>query len=560
VIAAVMGLMIQLIFGLLMLSAVAPMSMSEERQRGSLDLLAATTLSTPSIVIGKWLGALRPVALLAVAPTVLAFALAAADKPPEPVPAGLPPQYYLEASGAVLFVAAFLLVATILVHGALIASVGLALAVWMKRQGRAIAFSVGFAVLIGAGWPILIEVSRMGPGGEGIASLSPVMTAGNLVGNLGGRRRDGLDMNWWAAFWDLECLVLALGLLWLTVRTFDGCFGRMPERPRRATVLSDVIGVLAALLGAGGVFAVIARWTRRAGGWVETQGEGIGVCIFLAVIGFGLASALAASSMSRKGAGPAATPEPGPWVLDRRTAARRWWEAARLVLLLAIGPALVALAIATTPTPFQVVRKETPLPGGGWVVIDTDRWGDTNVTTTDGNGVATTIRAATAEEIAEAGVAPPAQTRGTMLKLAAVATATVLAHGLALVSLGAALGIAIRRRRLAIAASAGLVLFATVGWPIVYRVVQGSADTYEWGMTLESLLAAYVDLLWRMNTPEPAAAAVWWALYWDGILILVAAIACGLAVRTLDRRARGAISDAEALLQPAVGESGSASI
>jgi ABC-type transport system involved in multi-copper enzyme maturation permease subunit len=569
-IAAVMGLLIQLIFGLLMLSAVAPMSMSEERQRGSLNLLAATTLSTPMIVIGKWLGALRPVALLAVSPAVLGFALAAADKPPGPVPVGLPPRYDLETSGAVLFVEAGLLVATILVHGALIASVGLALATWMKRQGRAIAFSVALAVLVGAGWPILIQGGLWDPGEQGLASLSPVMAAGNLIGNLGGRLRDGLDVNWWAAFWDVECLVLALGLLWLTVRTFDGCFGRIPERPRRATVLSDVIVVLAALLGAGGLFAMIVQWTWRPAGYRSAQIEGIRVCIFLAVIGFGLASALAASSMSRKGAGPAATPEPGPWVLDRRMAARRWWEAARLVLLLAIGPTLVALAIATTPTPFQVVRKETPLPGGGWVVIDTDRWGDTNVTTTDERGVATTIRAATAEEIAKAGVAPPAQTRGTMLILAAVAIATVLAHGLAFVSLGAALGIAIRRRRLAIAASAGVVLFATVGWPILFdtvgwpilhNVFRVGPEMVQWAMAQESLLAAYVDILfWRMNAPEPAAAAAWGALRWDGILILVAAIACGRAVRMLDRRSRGAISDAEALLHPAVGKSGSASI
>ena len=42
-------------------------------------------------------------------------------------------------------------------------------------------------------------------------------------------------------------LVLAVGLLWLSVRTFDGCFGRIPERPGRAPVLSDVVVVLAGL-------------------------------------------------------------------------------------------------------------------------------------------------------------------------------------------------------------------------------------------------------------------------------------------------------------------------
>src|SRR5262249_15230529 len=73
------GLMLQVIFGLLILSASAPTSMAEERQRGSLDLLAATTLSTPTIVVGKWLGALRPVVLLAIAPALLGFAMATAS-------------------------------------------------------------------------------------------------------------------------------------------------------------------------------------------------------------------------------------------------------------------------------------------------------------------------------------------------------------------------------------------------------------------------------------------------------------------------------------------------
>ncbi len=90
---------------------------------------------------------------------------------------------------------------------------------------------------------------------------------------------------------------------------------------------------------------------------------------------------------------------------------------------------------------------------------------------------------------------------------------------------------------------------------------------YQWSMALglelahqESLLVAYVELLGRMNTPNLVAETTWWPLNWDGTLILVAAIACGLAVRTLDRRARGATPDADALCQPVVGESVGASI
>ena len=40
------GFMIQLLFGLLILSATAPTSLAEERVRGSLDVLLTTPLST----------------------------------------------------------------------------------------------------------------------------------------------------------------------------------------------------------------------------------------------------------------------------------------------------------------------------------------------------------------------------------------------------------------------------------------------------------------------------------------------------------------------------------
>src|SRR5207245_1054855 len=121
-------------------------------------------------------------------------------------------------------------------------------------------------------------------------------------------------------------------------------------------------------------------------------------------------------------------------------------------LLLAIGPSLVALALATAPVAFRVALKTKPLPGGGSVTIATSDQGDTYVTKTDASR-RTTSQIATDAEIAEAGPARPAQTRGALLAIAALAIATVLAHGAAYVSLGAALGVWIRRRDVAIAAS-----------------------------------------------------------------------------------------------------------
>ena len=69
---------LHVIFGLLMLAAIAPTSMAEERQRGSLDLLAATALSTRDIVIGKWLGTFRLVWPMTIGPGLLALAMATA--------------------------------------------------------------------------------------------------------------------------------------------------------------------------------------------------------------------------------------------------------------------------------------------------------------------------------------------------------------------------------------------------------------------------------------------------------------------------------------------------
>ena len=228
------GAILQLIFGLLMLAAAAPTSMAEEKQRGSLDLLAATGLSTTAIVLGKWLGALRQVAPVAIGPGLLALGMALAVKGPQTFPAWLPTRYDGVLSGGALLFGACLLIATILVHGALIASIGLALAVWIARQSRAIGLSVGLAVIVGAGWPILVFSRRPGWANEGAADLSPVAAVFDLIQVITERRRSGSIALWWITFWDSECLALTLGLLWLTVRTFHRPFDRVPDRPGRA--------------------------------------------------------------------------------------------------------------------------------------------------------------------------------------------------------------------------------------------------------------------------------------------------------------------------------------
>jgi ABC-type Na+ efflux pump permease subunit len=531
------GLMLQVLFGLLMVSASAPTSMAEERQRGSLDLLAVTSLSTPTIVIGKWLGALRPVVLLAIAPAILGFAMAGASKTPAgPTPAGFPRAWFEELSRGEMRFAAGLLVATVLVHGALLASAGVAPATWIARQGRAVAFSVGFAVMVAIGWPFLAEAIATSRPGQGPASLSPILAIAGLTNLLQMRSLFYRDALWWVTFWDVEGLLLALGLLWLTVRTFDACFDRIPERPRRTPVLADVVAVQAVLVGVGGLFGAILIGASRIAGDRAAMGRGITVCILLAAAGFPLLALVAASSASRGRASPADAETPSTAIRDRRPFLRGWWATFRLVPLLAIGPALIALALALAPAPVGVVTKVTKLPGGGTATIETDSFGDTNVATIDASGVQS-FRTATAAEIAEATPARPDRPPAVALVVAAVAVLTILAHGAAFVSLGTAMGVWFRRRGGWIAAGVGAVLFVTVGWPLLDLLLGDPTDS--WGLGHVTTFPAFLVFLFRRNRFEAIGEVAAWAGAWDAILILVSAVICGLAVRKLqgdDRR------------------------
>jgi hypothetical protein len=151
-----------------------------------------------------------------------------------------------------------------------------------------------------------------------------------------------------------------------------------------------------------------------------------------------------------------------------------------------------------------------------------------------------------------------------LLRIAALASVTVVVHGAAFVSLGAALGVWIRRRSRAIAASVGLVLFVTVAWPIVFLNIFGDPNDPRWGLALASVPVAFDSLLFDRNGPAEIANATGSVVYWDVILMLSAAVITGLAVRTLSRRSRRdppAVADGEnAWLEPARAECGSAAI
>ena len=556
--AGIIGSLLQLIFGLLMLSAAAPMSMSEERQRGSLDLLATSTLSTPAIVLGKWLGTLRIVPLLTIGPGLVALALATAHKTPTSVPPGSMPEFHADLSRTELLYGAGLLVATILVHGALIASVGLALATWIKRQSRAIAGCVGLAVMVSAGWPMLVGVIRMGMEGQGMACLSPVVASFLFIDLLSIRIHQRRFILWWTTFWDIECLVLAVGLLWLTVRTFDRCFGRISERPRRTTVLSDVVVLLAGLGGVGGLFGAIAMRVQGLSHLNLGSGAGIVVVTLLVTLGFLLLSVLSPLSGTRGAMQRPLALESPAAITDRRSVVGRWWEAFRLVLLLAIGPAFIAFAMVTGRMPVWVFSETKTLPNGSTERIETVPEYGAYVITTNPSG-SQSMRAATTEEIAAAPkFSPPWNPNGSSIT-AVLVVITILAHGAAVVSLGVAMGIWFRRRGWAVAISVGLFLLVAVGWPILYLIVD--YPTYDsWGLVLASPIPAIVLLLLRMHADDVIAQINSWVAYWDLILVLLSVVVSGLSIRTVDHKSRGDTSStsAEPPEEPAIDPGGRA--
>ena len=235
--------------GLMFLSVTAPTALSEERVRGSLDVLMSTPLSTRSIVLGKWWGTFRIVPLLAILPALGTF-LFAIGAPDRSTWSGRPwanmPQIH-ELTTSDRLAAFGLPVAWILVHGMMITSVGLALGTWIKRPGLAMSLSAAYYVFALIGWPMFTEgvvlpaIQRYTFNqnyfdtqwlGSGLASFSPfggqVILAESIL-------RPWMQHRAW--LWDVQIGLIALtfvssiGLLFLVIRTFDRAMGRVEERP-----------------------------------------------------------------------------------------------------------------------------------------------------------------------------------------------------------------------------------------------------------------------------------------------------------------------------------------
>jgi hypothetical protein len=445
---------------------------------------------------------------------------------------GLPPDYYRVIPLGPRIFGVFVAIATILAHGALLASIGLALAVWIKRPSRAIAFSVGLFIFIAVAWPIFAGMTIGGPDtvARDFMSLSPIMVCGNLV-NLFTMRRYGYKFGslWWSSFWAVEVLVLALGVLWLTVRTFDHCCDRIPEEARRISLPTVLVIILAGLIGAGSTVGAIAIRFEGILPHETDTATIVGVLAYSLVLAIGLALVVVVSATSLSAGRPqvAGSLEAASARTVPRFLRDRGWKSFRLVLLLAIGPAVLALDLATTHKFIPPVAKVTKSPAGTQVVT----WEQPDPAT------------ANVERLGEVRLAH-------RLASVAVLIATILAHGAAAVSLGLALGTVIAQPKRALKASVAVIvvifiplpLYSFVNFLIGNPAFDPGVASWNFIVAVGSLLA---PLLTRIDPNIRQVLAT--AMFWDTIITLFAAGLFWGTIRMGHRHSFGQSPDRSAL-------------
>jgi ABC-type transport system involved in multi-copper enzyme maturation permease subunit len=214
-------------YGLLLLSVSSSTSLSEERARGSLDVLMSTPISTPMIVWGKWWGSFRGVIFLAILPAVVAILL------------GVKRGTLIEP---------LLSIGLILSYGAVLTSFGLLLATMIEKQGRAVGLSVAAFGGLCFGWPLLVVVLGLGghshPRGMDLLLLEapwygshrlldPLVRVGWPSSNrsYGWMYDEVPALRAWGSLWLLVNTLVAAMLIGRTLSSFNHHLGRMDEPP-----------------------------------------------------------------------------------------------------------------------------------------------------------------------------------------------------------------------------------------------------------------------------------------------------------------------------------------
>jgi ABC-type transport system involved in multi-copper enzyme maturation permease subunit len=207
----------QVTVGLLLMSVSAATSLAEERASGSLDVLLTTPLATRTILAGKWWGAFRQVRYILVWPAAITGLLVAGT------------------GRVIAFIGLLVLISA---YGAAITSLGLALATWVSRLGRAVALTVAAYVGFSIGWVIFIFLLAL-PGRASDHFIVPSVMGSPLYGTAFAtmvleadpRFMPGGEGAVWLGtfFWISIHVGIAVALFAATVATFDRCLGRVSE-------------------------------------------------------------------------------------------------------------------------------------------------------------------------------------------------------------------------------------------------------------------------------------------------------------------------------------------
>ena len=207
--------------GLLLVSVTSVTSLQEDRLRGSMDVLLTTPLSTLEVFWGKWWGSFRLVLLLTVLPTALSATPALAHMLGHSRQEG-PPFYNL----ALSFMLMPLLICC---YGASVVSIGLALAIWIKGPGKAMAASVILYLVPAVGF-LLSEFFFNS--GEDFKTLGSSFMATGYLTIIGVEPIPSGVMSVVPSLM-VWCIMYAgvAGLISIAAyRSFDRCLERMPDQ------------------------------------------------------------------------------------------------------------------------------------------------------------------------------------------------------------------------------------------------------------------------------------------------------------------------------------------
>jgi hypothetical protein len=132
---------------------------------------------------------------------------------------------------------------------AMIVSLGLALETWVRRLGRAVALNVFAFLVVGLGWVFLVENlfdqfanlqtldwwERYGWLRQNVTSFSPIAGLIHPIEVLLNIEFHERGLIWLGTGVVIVIKAAIAGsLLWLTIKTFDRCMGRMPESGSRS--------------------------------------------------------------------------------------------------------------------------------------------------------------------------------------------------------------------------------------------------------------------------------------------------------------------------------------